>query len=994
MHTLRLSRISLLIVFALAGIAQTPAKRPLHHRDYDPWKTISGQVLSHDGKFLAYSLFPEEGDGEIVVRNLATGKEVRDGAGSLPPAPDTQNFEAPAEAPGGGGRGARLAFTADGKFLISTAFAKKADTDQAKKDKKRADEMPKPSLLIFDLSAMKSSRVADVASFQVPENGESLLAYLKGAKAGAAPVASENNDDQDQRGGRGGEGRGGPRAKYGSDLVVRDLRVQTVKERTFEDVTEYSMSKDGKTLAYTVVSKKDDANGAYAVIPGSDGAPVALLAGKGRYSKLTWDFSQKQLAFLSDRDGTSAKPPKYKVYLWDRKSSSAAELVSEATPGFRSGYAIFERGTMNFSRDGSRLFLSAAPVGTVAAAEIDTPISTATPGPNEEKVVADLWRWNDDYIQPMQKVRAAQERARSYRAVIHLADKKFLQLSDPEMIGLTPSDDGRFAIGMDDRALRHMVDYDGTYNDVYLVDTVTGKRDLLLKQVKGGGGGRGGGGGVQFSPDGKYLLAFKDKQWWSIHIPDGKMTDLTGKTNAVFFNEEHDTPDTPPAYGTAGFTKDGKWVLLYDEFDVWGLSADGLVMKRLTDGRDSHLQYRVVRLDVAAEEEERGIDTTKPLLLRAENVETRETGFYSLSSLENGTPQKLLMGPKNYRPLGKAKDADVVMVTATTFHDQPDIQITDMTFKQMKKATDANPQQAGILWGTGELIKYRNDDGAELQAALYKPENFNPQRKYPMMIYIYERLSQNVNTFVRPTPGTSINIAYYVSNGYIVLTPDIIYTTGHPGQSALKCVLPAIEAVVSKGYVNRNAIGIQGHSWGGYQTAYLLTQTNIFHAAEAGAPVVDMISAYNGIRWGTGLPRQFQYEKTQSRIGGTLWEDPLRFIENSPVFQMDRIKTPVMILQNDADDAVPWYQGIEFFLSMRRLGKEAYMFNYNGEPHHLLRRPNQKDYTVRMQEFFDYLLKDGPKPVWMEKGIPYIEREQEKEKHNSVYSEEMSKKEQ
>jgi dipeptidyl aminopeptidase/acylaminoacyl peptidase len=979
-------RISLILVLALAGIAQTPAKRPLHHRDYDPWRAIQGQVLSHDGKFLAYSLFPEEGDGEIVVRNLATGKEARENAGAVPPAPDTQNFEAPAEAAGGGGRGARLAFTADGKFMISTAFAKKADTDQAKKDKKKADEMPKASLLIFDLSAMTSSRVADVASFEVPENGESVLAYLRGPKASATPAASENNaDGQDQRGGRGG-GRGGARAKTGSDMVVRDLRVNN-KERTFEDVTEYSMSKDGKTLAFTVASKKEESNGAYAVEPGTDKAPAALIEGKGRYSKLTWDFAQKELAFLSDRDDASAKPPKYKVYLWDRKAAQATELVSEATPGFRQGYAIFERGTVNFSRDGSRLFLSAAPVGTVAAAESDTPVSTATPGPNEEKVVADLWRWNDDYIQPMQKVRAAQERARSYRAVFHLADKKFVQLADPTMIGLTPDDDGRYAIGMDDRALRHMVDYDGTYNDIYLVDTATGNRKLILPQMRGGGGGGRGGGGVQFSPDGKYLLAFKDRDWWSIRTPDGAMTNLTSKTGGVFFNEEHDTPDTPPAYGSAGWTKDGKWALVYDEFDVWGLSADGLAMKRLTDGRPSKTQFRVVRLDVDDGEEERGIDPAKPLLLRAENIETRDTGFYSLAGLETGTPQKLLMGPKNYRALGKAKDADVVMVTATTFHDQPDIQITDSTFRQMKKVTDANPQQAGILWGTGELIKYHNDDGVELQAALYKPENFNPQRKYPMMIYLYERLSQNVNSFVRPAPGTSINIAYYVSNGYLVLTPDIVYTTGHPGQSALKCVLPAIEAVVEKGYVNRNAIGIQGHSWGGYQTAYLLTQTNIFHAAEAGAPVVDMISAYNGIRWGTGLPRQFQYEKTQSRIGGTLWEEPLRFIENSPVFQIDRIKTPVLILQNDGDDAVPWYQGIEFFLSMRRLGKEAYLFNYNGEPHGLRRRPDQKDYTVRMQEFFDYLLKDAPKPAWMEKGIPYIDREQEKEKHNSVYTE-------
>jgi dipeptidyl aminopeptidase/acylaminoacyl peptidase len=345
---------------------------------------------------------------------------------------------------------------------------------------------------------------------------------------------------------------------------------------------------------------------------------------------------------------------------------------------------------------------------------------------------------------------------------------------------------------------------------------MTGARKLILPQMRGGGGGGRGGGGVQFSPDGKYVLAFKDKDWWSISVPDGQMTNLTSKTGGAFFNEEHDTPDAPPAYGSAGWMKDGKWALIYDEYDVWGLSADGLAMKRLTDGRASKTQFRMVRLDAAADdEEERGIDPAKPLLLRAENTETRDTGFYSLPSIATGTPQKLLMGPRNYRTLGKAKDADVVMVTATTFKDQPDIQITDNSFRQMKKVTDANPQQAGILWGTGELIKYRNDDGAELQAALYKPENFNPQKKYPMTIYIYERLSQNVNTFVRPTPGTSINIAYYVSNGYIVLTPDIVYTTGHPGQSALKCVLPAIEAVVSQGYVNRNSIGIQGHSWEG-----------------------------------------------------------------------------------------------------------------------------------------------------------------------------------
>ncbi len=763
--------------------------------------------------------------------------------------------------------------------------------------------------------------------------------------------------------------------------MLRDLR--SAAERSFEDVLEYTISKDSKTLLYAVASKKEETDGVYAVTPRTAAAPAALLAGKGHYTKITWDFAGRRMVFLSDRDDQSSKPAKFKAYIWER-TGAPQEVISTATAGFRAGYGILDRGPINFSRDGSRLFVSCAPLEEIAALEKEAP--PPTPVPSDEKVIADLWNWRDDYVQPMQKVRAAQDRSRSYRGVYNLADRKFLQISDPSMPGLVPSDDGRVALGTDDRVYRHMVDYDGNLSDVYMVDTATGGRKLALKQFRGavGGMGRGGGGGVQLSPDGAHALAFKDKQWWSIGVPDGKMTSLTAPLVVAVHNEDDDHPDEAPAYGTAGWTRDGKWALVYDRYDIWAVSPEGAPARKLTDGRKSELQFRTVRLENDAEDGERGINMSKPLLLRAENLETRASGFYSLAGF-GAQPQELLMGAKNYRTLGKAKDADVIMVTATTFHDQPDIHVTDSSFHTLKKVTDANPQQKNMLWGSGELIHFRNSDGVVLEAALYKPENFDPSKKYPMMIYLYERLSQNVNTFVRPAPGHSINITYYVSNGYLVLTPDIVYTTGHPGQSALKCVLPAIQAVVDKGFVNRDAIGIQGHSWGGYQTAYMLTQTNVFRAAEAGAPVANMISAYDGIRWGSGLPRQFQYEKTQSRIGGTIWEYPMRFIENSPIFMVDRVTTPLLILQNDADDAVPWYQGLELFLSMRRLGKEVYLFDYNGEPHHINRRPNQKDYTLRLQQFFDHFLKGAPEPEWMSKGIPYIEREQEKEKFNSVY---------
>ncbi len=279
------------------------------------------------------------------------------------------------------------------------------------------------------------------------------------------------------------------------------------------------------------------------------------------------------------------------------------------------------------------------------------------------------------------------------------------------------------------------------------------------------------------------------------------------------------------------------------------------------------------------------------------------------------------------------------------------------------------------------MVPFKNTDGVALKGLLLKPDNFDPKRKYPMIVYIYERLTQGLHAFRNPGPGTSINPTYYVSNGYLIFMPDIVYTTGYPGRSALQCVLPAIQAVVDKGFVDEANIGIQGHSWGGYQIAYMVTQTNRFKAAEAGAAVANMTSAYSGIRWGSGLPRQFQYEHSQSRIGGSLWEYPMRYLENSPLFHVDKVQTPLLLINNDEDDAVPWYQGIEFFLALRRLNKEAYMFSYNGEKHGLRKRINQKDYTYRLQEFFDHFLKGAPAPEWMEKRIPYLQREKEKEKY-------------
>jgi dienelactone hydrolase len=399
---------------------------------------------------------------------------------------------------------------------------------------------------------------------------------------------------------------------------------------------------------------------------------------------------------------------------------------------------------------------------------------------------------------------------------------------------------------------------------------------------------------MQWSPDGRFAAFFNGGQWHAVDARSGKVRTLTAGLGVSFADEEDDTPDPPGSYGSAGWTKGGLSFLAYDRYDVWQLFVDGSPAKNVTEGegRKARLEFRVQVIEPADEDDEdRGIDPAKPLTLRAESEETRATGFYKDSLVGVGLPQRVLWGDRNFRYAGRAKTADVLLVTASRFDEYPDLHVTDASFKAPVKMSDGGSQTQPFLWGKGEL-----------------------------------------------------------------------------------------QAVVDRGFVDENAIGIQGHSWGGYQIAYMVTQTSRFKAAEAGAPVGNMTSAYSGIRWGSGQPRQFQYEQTQSRIGPSLYDAPLKYVENSAIFQVKRVTTPLLILHDDQDDAVPWYQGIELFLALRRNGKTAYLFNCNGELHGLRRRHNQKDYAVRMQQFFDHFLKGAPKPEWMEKGIPFVDREEEKER--------------
>ena len=744
--------------------------------------------------------------------------------------------------------------------------------------------------------------------------------------------------------------------------MIRDL--YSGNQTTIPEVSEYAINKSGAWLVYSVSSKTPSNEGAF-VRGIANGTRKTLLSGPGNYKGLIFDGNQA--AFISDRDDAKAPAPHYKVYYWPTTAEAAIELPLPASAPM----PVSDNGRLEFKND--YLFFGTAPP---RAPEPDEPA---------DLIKVDIWNYKDPELQPMQKVRADQELKRTYRAAFHLSDKRFVQLATSEMPDVRLNERTSQLLGVSNVPYRQLVSWDGNYDDYYLVNLADGSRKKILEKEHFG---------ATVSPGGNYILYFDedDDSWYTVRVSDGVKTNITKGLKVMFQSETDDRPEHATPYGTAGWTEGDAAVLLYDRYDIWAVSPNGVKPHMLTAGlgRKQHIVFRYSRAEAAAtpptqEPEEEGgprrqpdqpsIATNTPLLLSAVDERTKASGLYRVAFTGGAEPTKLVMLDKAFGAPIKARSADVYVFSLSRFQEFGNLWVSSGAFTDMKKVSDGNPQQAQYNWGTSELIDYVNADGKHLQAILTKPENFDPSKKYPMLVYIYEKLTDNLHRYVAPAPGgSSINVTRYASNGYIILQPDIVYDLGYPGQSALKCVLPAVQKVLTMGFVDPARVGIQGHSWGGYQISYMITKTNIFRAVEAGASVGDMFGGYGGIRWGTGMSRAFQYEKTQSRIGVPPWKNPLIYMENSPLFWIENIHTPYLTMANDEDDAVPWQQGIEFFTAMRRLGKEAYMFVYNGEKHGLRQRENQKHWTVHMAEYFDYFFKDAPKPDWMEHGVPYLDK--------------------
>ncbi len=974
--------ILLFCIFCVLGVLGQ-GKKPLTHAVYDGWKSVGERALSNNGEYAVYTVVPQEGDGELVIQNAATRykKVISRGYGAL--------------------------ISDDSRYVIFKIRPYYQDTRQARIKKKRPDEMPKDSLGVLELGKDSVMRIARVKSFRVPEKGSGWVAWhmekalpdtakkkamidsvklhrdalLKAADSviraaldsvkrkvprekviAAAEQAAQliykakedgvfaDAEGDDVPGGAGGDG---------TDLVVK--KFADGKEKVFRSVSEYVFDKKGtRLLIETAKNPKDSTSKALLLLYrlAADKTDT-IMKGFNDAKLFSFDEDGTQLSFVAERDsGSKALQKFYKLWYYRDGRDSVTLLADKNTPGMKLGNTISENRGPLFSKNGKQLYF-----GTAA---IRPPKDTTLV--DFELARLDVWHYNDDYLQPAQLKRLDNDLKRSYVAVIRPGENKVIPLADDDVEGVITADEGNagWVLGITTKGNRKSTQWDTDQKlTAFVISTADGSRKKIKENIVAD---------FEPSPSGKYVSWYDQaaKQYFIYDVAAQTIKNVSSSIKEHLYDDEDDHPRVPPGIGDMTWSENDAYYFVYDRYDIWRIDPTGNtppVNFTAGFGKKNKTILRYQRTDP----EERFLKNDQVLLLRSFNRDTKYNGFYTMTANMPGVPVKINDGPYTFGQLVKAKKANAYLFGLSNIESNELVLSADL--KRLEQLTDISAQQKDYNWLTAGLVKWKLPDGKMAEGLLYKPENFDSTKKYPVIFYYYEKNADGLYSYKAPAPSAStINIPYFVSNGYLVFDPNIYYKNGEPGNSALNAVVSAARALAKNKWVDSTRMGLQGQSWGGYQTAFIVTRTNMFKAASAGAPVANMTSAYGGIRWGAGISRQFQYEKDQSRIGATLWQRPDLYIKNSPLFAADKINTPLLIMHNDADGAVPWWQGIELFTAMRRLDKKVWLLQYNGEDHNLVERRNRKDLSVRLGQFFDYYLK-GEKPAkWLKDGLPATDK--------------------
>jgi dipeptidyl aminopeptidase/acylaminoacyl peptidase len=971
--------------------AQSPAKKVLTVDDYTRWRSISGQEISGDGKWVVYGLsftntLPANARPALHILNIENNQdlEVPNASGGTF-SPDSRWIAYQVDPSGGrGGRGGR------GRATTTPA---PSDTPVGAQARGAGAEAPAPPrhVDVRNLSTGTVQSWQDIESFTFSANSSHMILRRRAATpAGAAGAVAGGAG----RGGAGGSAAGAeaastPTGPRGVEVVLLDL--STGRYQVLGSVGDIAFNKAGDLLAYTVDATAKDANGLF-VLDLRSGHPIALDNDAKNYNRLTWNEDGTALAVLKgldvdkmrERDNLLLAYPNLQAALSSDPPGVPITLDPVKAEGFPKGWVVSDRATLSWSDDKKRVFFG-------MKEQVDAPSTTPRRGTDEVANV-DVWNSLDERIQSLQMMRADQDRNFTFRQAFDVSAVKFVKLADETMRDLDVAADGRWAVGRDTRG--YISDYKPPAADIYRVNTTTGERKLMLKGQLINNHTFG------ISTDGHYFLYWKDSKFQAYDLDAGTTKTLAANSQVSFVDTDFDHPGTKPSLGIAGYTSDNKSVLVNHKYDLWQVPLDGSAPRNLTNGigAKNEIRFRYVRTERLAGGpggpggggggrggggggQRSTIDLAKPVLLSAYGEWTKKAGFYELAG---GQLKELVYDDAYFSNPTKAANADKYLFTRETFAEFPDLRVSGLDFKDIKKISDANPQQAEYMWGHRILFDFKNRDGLRLQGIIGLPDDYKQGEKRPMMVNFYEKDSQSLHRYTAPSylSGFGSSPIQAISEGYITMLPDIHFRIGASHNDMLECVEAAVRRVIELGYADPKHIGLNGHSYGGEGTALIGCRSKLFAAAADGSGVTDLFFDFN-INWGwnyqvmtgNGQNQMQYYLDGQGREGVSPWQDPAMYALESALYHVPEATTPFLIYGGTADSTVSFNNDMAFYNALRFNGKSVILLAYPNEGHSVTGLANRKDLTIRFFQFFDHYLKDAPAPTWMTEGVSYLKKD-------------------
>ncbi|MDX2034309.1 MAG: prolyl oligopeptidase family serine peptidase [Blastocatellia bacterium] len=927
---------SLSLVVLLAVFAGAQTKPRLTPADYGQWENLAAASLSPDGKWLAYGIVRSNRNNELRIVSVAGGE------------PKVAAF------------GAQPVFSSDSRWAAYSIGYSEAQEEKLRKDKKPIHR----KLGLLNLLSGEQTVMEGIESFAFSANG-AYLAMRRYApeRAQAPPALAEPATDET--------------AAPGATLIVRQLA--DGRDTTFGNVAEYvwqDLPQRGRLLAMTISAEAGAGNGVQLFDPETNVLRVLDSAG-AVYSGLAWRKDSADLAALRAKSDDRREGATQIALAWKRlgEASEARQRYDPtADAKFPAGMRTVAFRRPTWSQDGNIVFVGIARWSQKpAAGEGAKETTRESAGDEDEPAGVDVWHARDVIVMPKQKIDARLERQRNLLAAWHVEAGRLVQLGRERDEQVTPLKRQPLGYVTNWSAYAMERSIGRPAADLSLIDLANGERAPIKERLANDFY-------VQASPNGRYLLFLQDDHYWTVNTATRAVVNITRGAPTSFVDRDSDaTIRQKPAFGVAGWTKNDESVILYDKFDLWQFAPDGSRAKRLTDGAAEQVRHRYLRLNP----EEEWIDPDKPAHLSLFGIWSKRSGFARMRLNGGASPERLVWLDKGVQRLAKARDADVYSYSIESFDDSPDVFVGDAALKDAKQVTRTNPFQSNYAWGRSELVEYKTERGERLQGALFYPANYEPGRKYPMVVYLYERLSDGLHRYSAPSEREYYNTAAFTQQGYFLFQPDIVFQPREPGRSVIACVTPAVNKVVEMGLVDARKVGVVGHSWGGFDASYLATHTEVFAAAVAGAAITNLVSNYGSHHFSSGIAETDHIETGQQRMEVPIYEDLPAYIRNSAVYNVHNMKTALLLETGDNDGTVFWHQAVELYNIARRAGKNVVMLVYGGEDHGLRKRPNQMDYHRRIHEWFGHYLKGDPAPAWITNGVSALEREQELKRRKS-----------